>query len=202
MRITDHAGSQNGVHGGAEADLKEIVIGLHWDPPEDGVSVAPVDLDAVCVLFNAQGRVLDMIHPGHPRSADDSVIHTGDSRTGASAWDDERIFIFLEALQPAVSALAFVVVSATGRAFHEARGAFCHVSDRVSEHELVRLELTPLWGCSAHTVATMQRGAAGWKIATDAQIVQGDLLAELRTLPGKNSPPNPAQGAVKLPIVS
>lgn len=33
----------------------------------------------------------------------------------------------------------------------------------------------------------MQRGAAGWKIATDAQIMQGDLLAELRTLPGKKS---------------
>lgn len=189
MQITDRASSLSGVHGDAEAELKEIVMGLHWDPPEDGARATPADLDAVCVLYNGEGGVLDVIHPGHPRSADDSVIHTGDSRTGASAWDDERIFVFLEALPPAVSALAFVVVSATGRSFNEARGAFCHLSDRISEQELVRLELTSLADCQAHTVATLRRDAAGWAIATDAQIVQGDLLAGLRTLPGINAPP-------------
>jgi len=191
MLISDDAGSP----GGTQPDLKEIVMGLQWDPPEDGIGAAPTDLDAVCVLFDTQGAVLDMVHPGHPRIADDSVIHTGDSRTGAGAWDDERIFVFLDALAPAVSTLAFVVVSATGRAISEARGASCHVSDCVSERELVRLELSSLPGCSGHIVTTLQRSAAGWKIGLDAQLVHADLLAELRALPGKNYSATPASKA-------
>ena len=182
MQITDHAGSQSGVHGGAEADLNEIVMGLHWDPPEEGVSAAPADLDAVCVLFNAQGRVLDVIHPGHPRSANGSVVHTGDSRTGASAWDDERIFVFLEALPDAVSALTFVVVITGGRGFSEVRGASCHVSDYVTERECVRVALTTLDARTAHCVATLYRGSTDWSMSMDAHAMHGSLLANLLLL--------------------
>jgi tellurium resistance protein TerD len=123
------------------------------------------------VLFDAQDRMLEVVHPGHLRTADASVVHTGDSRTGASLWDDERIFVFLEALPEAVSKLSFVVASATGHPFHEVRGAFCHVSDRVSETERVRVELTALTGRTSHTVATLHRGAERWRIATDGQSV-------------------------------
>ncbi len=154
-------------------------MGLHWGPPQGDAGADPADLDALCVLFDTGGRMLEVIHPGRPRSADDSVIHTGDSRTGANVWDDERIFVFLEALAPQVAMLAFVVVSASGRAFHETRGAFCHVSDRASDYVRLRLELTPLAGCSGVTVATVRRAAAGWTLSADTQTVQGELLAEL-----------------------
>lgn len=182
MGITVHAGSQCGVHGGAQADLKEIVMGLHWDPPEDGVSAAPADLDAVCVLFNAQGGVLDVIHPGHPRSANGSVVHTGDSRTGASEWDDERIFVFLEALPDAVSALTFVVIITEGRGFSEVRGASCHVSDYATERECVRLDLTTLDARMVHCVATFYRGPTYWRMSMDAHATHGSFLADLLLL--------------------
>ena len=146
-------------------------MGLHWDPPEHGAAGDPADLDALCVLFDAQGCVLEVVHPGHLRTADASVVHTGDSRTGASLWDDERIFVFLEALPQAVSKLSFVVASATGQPFHEVPGAFCHISDRVSEDERFRLELTALTGRTSHTVATLHRGAERWRIVADAQSV-------------------------------
>lgn len=182
MRITDHAGPQGGAEADAQVDLNEIVMGLHWDPPEAGAAADPADLDALCVLFDAQGGILEVIHPGHPRNGDGSVIHTGDSRTGASTWDDERIFVFLEALPPSVAALSFVVVSTTGRAFHEIRGAFCHVSDRASEDQRLRLDLTALVGCADHAVATLRRGAAGWRMSMETQTAQDDLLPRLRTL--------------------
>jgi len=182
IRINDYARSQGGTQADAKPELKEIVMGLHWDPPEDGLTADPADLDALCVLFDAQGRMLEVIYPGRPRNADGSVVHTGDSRTGASEWDDERIFVFLEALPAAVSALTFVVVSATGRAFHEVCGATCHVSDRASEYAWVRLELTDLAGRSGYAVATLHRGVAGWSIATDARTVRGNLLTELQSM--------------------
>lgn len=172
MQITGDAG--------ASADLKEIVMGLHWDPPQQGLAVDPADLDALCVLFDAQGGILEVIHPGHLRNADGSVIHTGDSRTGASEWDDERIFVFLDSLPPAVAAIGFVIISTTGRAFHEIRGARCHVSDRASEEEQLRLDLTALAGCSGHAVAMLRRGAAGWIL--QPQPAQGNLLPRLRAI--------------------
>lgn len=182
MQLNDSVGSQDRAYADAESDLKEIVMGLHWDPPQDGVTADPGDLDALCVLFDGQRRVLEVIHPAHPRNADGSVIHTGDSRTGASAWDDERIFVFLEALPKAVSAITFVVASATGRAFGEVRGASSHVSDHVTEREWVRLELTALDRHTLHCVATLHRGPTGWKISADAQTVNGELMAELLSL--------------------
>ncbi|MBI1942712.1 MAG: TerD family protein [Betaproteobacteria bacterium] len=143
-------------------------MGLHWDPPE-GAAADPADLDALCVLFDAQGRVLEAVHPGRPRSADGGVVHTGDSRNGANHWDDERIFVFLEALPDDVAKLALLVASASGHAFHEVRGAVCHVSDNASDLEWLRLDLTALQGERAHTVATLHRAAAGWRIDADQQ---------------------------------
>src|SRR5688572_2562453 len=88
---------------GARLDPSQIVMGLHWDPPQEDAVGEPDDLDALCVLLDTQGGVVEVIHPDHPRNLNGSVVHTGDSRTGASTWDDERIFVFLEALPETVS---------------------------------------------------------------------------------------------------
>lgn len=184
MQIDNHANSQDRMYADAEFDLKEIVMGLHWDPPQEGVVVDPEDLDALCMLLDAQYRVLEVIHPGHPRNANGSVMHTGDSLTGASAWDDERIFVFLEALPEVVSTLAFVVVSATGNAFSGIRGASCHISDRITEHKWVKHELTALGQYAVYCVATLSRSPTGWKISPDSRTVDDGLLTELLSLAG------------------
>jgi len=163
-------------------ELLELVVGLHWDPPLERVASQPADLDVLCVLFDSTGNVLEVVHPGRPRSADSSVVHTGDSRTGASAWDDERIFVFLEALPKAAAKLAFYVLSSTGHTFDEVPGAFCHVSDLVSEARLAYTELTSLSGQTAHTVAVLRRDEEGWKFVSDGGALDGGFLAELRTL--------------------
>lgn len=178
MEIGSHANPQYHAYADAEFDSKEIVMGLHWDPPQEGVSAGPANLDALCVLHDSQRRVLEIAHPGRTRNANDSVIHTGDEQTGASPWDDERIFVFLQALAPEVSTIAFAVVSTTGRAFSEIRGACCHVSDRLTEHEWIRLDLTTLGRHTAHCVATLHRGPAGWQISSDAQTVRSGFLSE------------------------
>lgn len=169
----------------ATGELKELVMGLHWTPTEASSAAKPADLDALCVLFDGHERVLEVVCPAHPRNGNGSVIHTGDSRRGASEWDDERIFVFLDALPEPVSSLAFVVVSATGRAFSEVRGASCHISDRFTEHEWIRLELTNLGQQTAHCVATLYRGPAGWTPSTDTHPLDGKLVAEIVSLAGR-----------------
>lgn len=175
MRSECHTSLKDSVSADREVDLKEIVMGLHWHPQEPGASAGrePANLDALCVLFDEEGRVVEVVHPGRPSNANGSVLHTGDSPTGASKWDDERIFVFLEALPDSVSGLAFVVASANGRVFSEIPGASCHVSDRVTEREWVRLDLTALGKRREHRVATLRRSPAGWEISLDAQATRG-----------------------------
>jgi len=59
MRLIDTAGSRDRARTDAENDLEEIVLGLHWDPPQEGASA----------------------EPGTPRNANCSVLHTGDRLT-------------------------------------------------------------------------------------------------------------------------
>lgn len=163
----------------AVPELREVVMGLHWDPPAEGDPAHPGDLDALCVMLDAGRRVLEIVHPGNPRNANGSIVHTGDSRTGASVWDDERIFVFLEALPREASVLAFVVASANGHPFSDIRGASCHVSDHATEYRWTELELTSLGKLTAYCIATLLRGPAGWDIALDPHAAHGGRLADL-----------------------
>jgi stress response protein SCP2 len=116
------------------------------------------------MIYDAQGRLLETIHGGRPRNANESVVHTGDSRNGASRWDDERIFVFADALPQSVERLAFVVVCANRGAFCEVPGATCHVTDHSSEHEWLRMDLTAL-RYRSFTAATLRRTSRGWSLA-------------------------------------
>ena len=165
-----------------EERLDEIVFGLHWDSPQGEHGAEPVDLDAICVLFDERFNTLQVIHAAHPRSEDDSVIHTGDSSTGAGAWDDERIFVFLEMLPLQVSGLVFFVARAAGEASHEPRGAFCHISDRMSEKVWAKFDLPSLSERSIHAVATVTRRENGWEITEGSPLVNRDVHLELSRL--------------------
>jgi len=140
----------------------EIVMGLHWDPPEGCIADA-ADLDALCFLFDAHGRVLDVIHPGHRQNVNGSVLHTGDAVSGTSAWDDERVFVFLHALPDTVAALGFVVVSASRHPFNEVRGASCHLSDHVTDDVHVRVDLSALDSQEAAWISTLHRNGPVWE---------------------------------------
>ena len=143
-------------------DVSDIVVGLHWDPSTGSKSIAPANLDAVCVLLDADDGVVELVYPGRLSNANGSVLHTGDSRTGASVWDDERIFVFLRALPDNVVSLTFGVISVDGLPFSAIAGASCHVTDHSTDTELVKFELTgTMTQCAA---ATLRRGATGWSI--------------------------------------
>jgi tellurium resistance protein TerD len=176
-KISTPENGQGHANRASPRELKEVVMGLHWAPPQDGAE--PVDLDALCVLLDAQDRTLEVVHPDHPATANGSVLHTGDSLTGASEWDDERIFVFLDALPEAVSALSFFVVSTTGHALNGIPGAYCHVSERETEQERLRVALGDLGPQAAYRVATLRRGAGGWTLAADVQAADRGTLPEL-----------------------
>ncbi len=175
-------GSRNTLGSEDDSDLHELVLGLHWDPPCEDSAGQVADLDAVCAVVGLGGEIVEVVHPGHPRNVNGSIVHTGDARTGASEWDDERIFIFLDALPEAVSKVLFVVSSANGVPFESIPGAQCHVSDRLSETPRVRIDLTALDGLTLHVAAIVSRGVDRWRVDAGACIGEPAMLAELRLL--------------------
>lgn len=191
LQPTEHNGRHYDPGAAAEGELKELVMGLRWHPrqPGDPAGAEPANLDALCVVLDQHGRAVDAVHPGRPRNANGSIVHTGDSPTGAGAWDDERIFVFLEALPEAACTVSFAVASANGRAFASFPGASCHVSDRVTEHEWIRLDLASAFGPHrACRVATIRRERDGWRMAPDAQEIDEAALAALLTPPQSPDP--------------
>ena len=144
----------------------ELVMGVRWDPPQSDDQGAPVDLDAICIILGSDGS-RECIHPGAPCGASGSVVHTGDSRTGASVWDDERVFVFLEKLPGSVNRVAFIVCSVMGQPFNKIRGARCHISDRQTEAPWLHVDLTTLVGRTEHVVACLERTCSGWRLADE-----------------------------------
>lgn len=149
---------------------RDIVMGVHWSPRSghaEGESAA--NLDAMCLLLDARGEPLEVVSPTHLKNANGSVMHTGDSPTGASVWDDERVFVFSGALPETVHTAVFAVASRDGRAFAQVAGAACHVSDQQTEEQLIALKLTALGALSRYCVAALVRDGDGWLLTQDAR---------------------------------
>ena len=152
----------------------DIVLGLHWTPAETNPrrrSCAQADLDALCELRDAGGRLMEVVGPGRLCSCNGSVMHTGDSRSGASHWDDERIFVFVDALPPQVASITFTVASSSGEPFAGVPGASCHVSDRVTEDRLISVQLTALGAATERVIARLQRSSDGWRLVSSPRLL-------------------------------
>jgi stress response protein SCP2 len=175
MERQANVGTRRLAYDGVVPLLSRLVMGVHWSPAADRANAA--DLDALCVLYGAERRVLEVIHGGRLRNANESVVHTGDSCDGANCWDDERIFVFADALPETVERLDFVVVCADGRAFHEVPGAICHVTDPASECEWLRLDLTALRARRSQTVATLHRVDGAWSLSLGDSDATGGISA-------------------------
>ena len=81
VRLSDYTGP-NGIP-------PTLVLGLFWDVT-DGVEI---DLDASCVMLDANLKQLDLVYFGKLRSSDGSLQHGGDEREGDEKGDDEKVLI-------------------------------------------------------------------------------------------------------------
>ena len=126
-----------------EPGLTRILIGLGWDTrATDGVDF---DLDASVFLLNNMGKVrndLDFIFYNNLRSADGSVEHTGDNRTGEGEGDDEAVRVNLAGVPADVDKLSVTVTihdaQTRGQNFGQVDNAFIRVVNEDNGREIVR----------------------------------------------------------------
>jgi tellurium resistance protein TerD len=127
--------------------MKNVLVGLGWDARStDGQDF---DLDASAFLLAANGKVrgdADFIFYNNLKSADGSVTHTGDNRTGEGDGDDESLKIKLDAVPGDVDKIIFVVTihdaQARRQSFGQVSGAFIRLVNDDNQTEVARYDLT------------------------------------------------------------
>ena len=128
-------------------NLTNIAVGLGWNPrATDGQAF---DLDAIAFLVNESGKVradTDFIFFNNLKSADGSVEHTGDNRTGEGDGDDEVIKVDLTKVPADVSKVVFCAVIYEGQArnqnFGQVANAYIRVVNTQGDAEVARYDLS------------------------------------------------------------
>ncbi|MFL1503182.1 TerD family protein [Pseudomonas sp. O64] len=163
--------------------LTKILIGLGWDPrATDGTEF---DLDASAFLLGANGKVrsdADFIFYNQLKSADGSIEHTGDNRTGAGDGDDEVLKVDLSRVPADIDKVAFTVTihdaDARKQNFGQVGGSFIRVVNEISGAEIVRYDLAE--DASTETAmifAELYRNNGEWKFRAVGSGFAGGLKA-------------------------
>ncbi|HFH4315016.1 TerD family protein [Pseudomonas aeruginosa] len=127
--------------------LSEVVVGLGWDPRvTDGTEF---DLDASIFITGESGKVLNdasFIFYNNKKSADGSVEHLGDNRSGQGDGDDEQVNVKLTGLGADVKKLVFAVTihdaEARKQSFGQVGNAYIRVLNKADGKEIARYDLS------------------------------------------------------------
>lgn len=164
--------------------LSKVRMGLGWDAAKKkglfgGLKNQSIDLDASALLFDAAGNLVDQVWWKQLKSADGTVVHTGDNTTGAGDGDDESIRVDLSRVHPSVASIVFVVNSFTGQDFSQIENAFCRLIDESNESEIARYQLTGSGSHSAQIMAKVSRDGGGWAMTAIGNPASGRTFHEL-----------------------
>ena len=127
--------------------LSEVLVGLGWDPRvTDGTEF---DLDASVFVTGENGKVLNdasFIFYNNKKSADGSIEHLGDNRSGQGDGDDEQVNVKLTGLAADVKKLVFAVTihdaEARKQSFGQVSNAYIRVVNKADGKEIARYDLS------------------------------------------------------------
>ena len=161
--------------------MKKMLIGLGWDArATDG---ADFDLDGSAFLLSATGKVrsdADFIFYNQTKSADGSVEHAGDNRTGAGDGDDEVIVVQLDRVPDDVAKIAVAVTihdaEARGQNFGQVSQAFIRCVNADTNEEVARFDLSEDASIeTAMIFGEIYRHNGEWKFKAIGQGFKGGL---------------------------
>lgn len=161
--------------------LTKMVIGLGWDPrATDGTEF---DLDGSAFLLKADGKArsdADFIFYNNLKSADGSVTHAGDNKSGEGAGDDEKIMIDLTNVPAEISKISIGVTihdaEARKQNFGMVANAYIRCLDANGDKEVARYDLSEDSSTeTAMIFGEIYRAGAEWKFKAVGQGFAGGL---------------------------
>ncbi|MER7707648.1 TerD family protein [Kitasatospora sp. NPDC097605] len=155
--------------------LTAVTVGLGWDVRT--TTGAEFDLDASAIVLNADGKVLSNSHFvffNNTSTPDNTVVHTGDNRTGEGAGDDEAINVNLASLPAEAARITFPVsiYDAVTRSqnFGQVRNAYIRVVNSAGGAEIARYDLSEDAATeTAMIFGELYRNGAEWKFRAVGQ---------------------------------
>ena len=176
----------------AGGNLTRVAMGLGWDVAQapksggflgglfgGGGQSASVDLDASCLMFDQNKRVVDVVWFRQLTAKDGSVAHSGDNRTGAGDGDDEVITVDLSRVPEQVQTLVFTVNSFTGQNFSQVANAYCRLINVANSSDIARFNLSSQGSHSAMVMAKLYRHNGEWKMHAIGETAAGRTFDEI-----------------------
>lgn len=175
-------------------ELTQVKLGLGWDVFQGqqekkggflgklfggGSGGGSIDLDASCIMFDANKQAVDAIWFNQLKSKDGSIVHTGDNRTGDGDGDDEVINVDLSKVPANVVSLVFTVNSFTGQTFETVENAFCRIVNANNNQEVARYNLSAQGNHTAMIMAKVYRHNHEWKMHAIGEIASGRTFHDL-----------------------
>jgi tellurium resistance protein TerZ len=174
MSISLQKGQKISLNKESGGTLSKVIMGLGWDAKKTGGGLLKgmfgggggdsIDLDASCVMFNEQNKLVDTIWFKQLKSRDGSILHTGDNRTGDGDGDDEQIIVLLDKVPAEVKSLVFTVNSFTNQTFDSVENAYCRLVDGTNNSEIARYTLSAQGSHTAQIMAKVYRHNGEWKM--------------------------------------
>lgn len=164
--------------------LKKAIIGLGWDIKRyDGGY--DFDLDASAFLVGDNARVNndnDFVFYNNLKHPSESVIHTGDNRTGEGEGDDEQIIIDFEKIPSNIEKVAITVTihdaNTRNQNFGQVANAFVRLLNEDTGNEVLRFDLTEDFSIeTAIVVCEIYKHAGQWKFSAVGSGFEGGLGA-------------------------
>ena len=194
MAVSLQKGQKISLSKEAGGELTQVKLGLGWDVSQGqqekkggflgklfggGTGGDSIDLDASCIMFDANKQAVDAIWFSQLKSKDGSIVHTGDNRTGAGDGDDEQIIVDLSRVPPQVKSLVFTVNSFTGQTFQQVANAYCRIVDASNNNEVARYNLSVQGNHTAQIMAKVYRHNGEWKMHAIGENGVGRTFNEL-----------------------
>jgi tellurium resistance protein TerZ len=133
-----------------------IGIGLAWQPENGQLE----DMDAACVCIDTMGNVdlLNTVYHSNLHNLNNSIVHTGDERTGEMSNDDETINIDLDRIPPNILCIYLVLsVSTPDKTLAQIRSAQVRFYHRMTQQGICGLVPADYGSSSSLIVARMAR---------------------------------------------
>jgi tellurium resistance protein TerD len=163
--------------------LRNIMVAVGWDSNAFGSDVVDVDVSVFLLNHKDMTRVNeDFIFYNNPEALDGSVVHGGDSLTGAGDGDDESILIDLHGLPFDISRAVFVCSIYKGAERDQGlgliRNSYIRLVNRSNNHEILRFNLDEHFAGQFDTaaiIASINREGPKWHFTPLMERYSGGL---------------------------
>ena len=164
------------------AGLKEVMIGLGWDPQRKIFS-PDLDCDA-SAIYCKNGKYAGVVYYVDRTAYSGAIYHHGDNLTGAGKGDDEQVTVKLTDLPSDVDRIVFVVniyaAQQRKQDFGMVRNAFIRIVDSSCNKELCRYDLSDNYdGKTAMIFGELYKKDNEWKFAAVGEGTTDNSISEL-----------------------